>query len=222
MIYWLDDQDIHFPDPSLSQADGLLAIGGDLRTERLLEAYQQGIFPWYNEDSPILWYAPQERFVLFPQEFKLSKSLKKTIQSGKFEVKVDQDFAQVIRFCANMDRKDQDGTWIIQDMQEAYIRLHEAGFAHSVETWLNGELVGGLYGIQVGQVFCGESMFSKVSDASKVAFAYLVQELNFDLIDCQIHSNHLASLGARMIPQKQYFTILQAQKIEPDAFQRKF
>ncbi|MFZ4263354.1 leucyl/phenylalanyl-tRNA--protein transferase [Sphingobacterium sp. HJSM2_6] len=213
MIFWLDDKDIHFPDPSLSEPDGLLAVGGDLQLERLLEAYQHGIFPWYDEDSPILWYAPQERFVLYPEELKLSKSLRKTIQSRKFEVKIDYDFPQVIRSCATIDRKDQDGTWIIQEMQEAYIKLHQAGYAHSIETWLEDELVGGLYGVQIGNVFCGESMFSKVADASKVALAYLAQEQGLDLIDCQIHSDHLERLGARMIPQKQYFTILQAQKL---------
>ncbi len=220
MPYLLDENKLVFPHPSLADEDGLLAIGADLQLERLLLAYENGIFPWYNEENPILWFAPLERFVLVPNKIKLSKSMKQIMKSNKFKVTIDQDFKSVIENCASMPRKDQDGTWIIADMQEAYIRLHEAGYAHSIEVWQDQKLVGGLYGVQVGKVFCGESMFSKVSNASKIALIYLAQNFGLSLIDCQIPSDHLSSMGAETISQSEYLTILHNQEILPYEFQR--
>lgn len=220
MPYLLDESKLVFPHPSLADEDGLLAIGADLQLERLLLAYENGIFPWYNEENPILWFAPLERFVLVPNKIKLSKSMKQIMKSNKFKVTIDQDFKSVIENCASMPRKDQDGTWIIADMQEAYIRLHEAGYAHSIEVWQDQKLVGGLYGVQVGKVFCGESMFSKVSNASKIALIYLAQNFGLSLIDCQIPSDHLSSMGAETISQSEYLTILHNQEILPYEFQR--
>ncbi|MGB7528809.1 leucyl/phenylalanyl-tRNA--protein transferase [Sphingobacterium cellulitidis] len=220
MPYLLDENKLVFPHPSLADEDGLLAIGADLQLERLLLAYENGIFPWYNEENPILWFAPLERFVLVPNKIKLSKSMKQIMKSNKFKITIDQDFKSVIENCASMPRKDQDGTWIIADMQEAYIRLHEAGYAHSIEVWQDQKLVGGLYGVQVGKVFCGESMFSKVSNASKIALIYLAQNFGLSLIDCQIPSDHLSSMGAETISQSEYLTILHNQEILPYEFQR--
>ncbi|OYD43868.1 leucyl/phenylalanyl-tRNA--protein transferase [Sphingobacterium cellulitidis] len=220
MPYLLDENKLVFPHPSLADEDGLLAIGADLQLERLLLAYENGIFPWYNEENPILWFAPLERFVLVPNKIKLSKSMKQIMKSNKFKVTIDQDFKSVIENCASMPRKDQDGTWIIADMQEAYIRLHEAGYAHSIEVWQDQKLVGGLYGVQVGKVFCGESMFSKASNASKIALIYLAQNFGLSLIDCQIPSDHLSSMGAETISQSEYLTILHNQEILPYEFQR--
>lgn len=220
MPYLLDENKLVFPHPSLADEDGLLAIGADLQLERLLLAYENGIFPWYNEENPILWFAPLERFVLVPNKIKLSKSMKQIMKSNKFKITIDQDFKSIIENCASMPRKDQDGTWIIADMQEAYIRLHEAGYAHSIEVWQDQKLVGGLYGVQVGKVFCGESMFSKVSNASKIALIYLAQNFGLSLIDCQIPSDHLSSMGAETISQSEYLTILHNQEILPYEFQR--
>ncbi|GGE07972.1 MULTISPECIES: leucyl/phenylalanyl-tRNA--protein transferase [Sphingobacterium] len=220
MPYLLDENKLVFPHPSLADEDGLLAIGADLQLERLLLAYENGIFPWYNEENPILWFAPLERFVLVPNKIKLSKSMKQIMKSNKFKITIDQDFKSVIENCASMPRKDQDGTWIIADMQEAYIRLHEAGYAHSIEVWQDQKLVGGLYGVQVGKVFCGESMFSMVSNASKIALIYLAQNFGLSLIDCQIPSDHLSSMGAETISQSEYLTILHNQEILPYEFQR--
>lgn len=220
MPYLLDENKLVFPHPSLADEDGLLAIGADLQLERLLLAYENGIFPWYNEENPILWFAPLERFVLVPNKIKLSKSMKQIMKSNKFKITIDQDFKSVIENCASMPRKDQDGTWIIADMQEAYIQLHEAGYAHSIEVWQDQKLVGGLYGVQVGKVFCGESMFSKVSNASKIALIYLAQNFGLSLIDCQIPSDHLSSMGAETISQSEYLTILHNQEILPYEFQR--
>jgi leucyl/phenylalanyl-tRNA--protein transferase len=188
----------------------------------LLLAYENGIFPWYNEDSPILWYAPLERFVLSPAKIRISKSLKQVLRSNKFQVTIDKDFSSVIKNCAVISRKDQDGTWIVSDMQEAYNRLHKAGYAHSVEVWQGEELVGGLYGVQIGKVFCGESMFSKVSNASKVALVYLAKNFGLSLIDCQIPSDHLTKMGAELIPQEEYLSILHTQQSIPYDFQRTF
>ncbi|MCT1529565.1 leucyl/phenylalanyl-tRNA--protein transferase [Sphingobacterium daejeonense] len=212
MYYLLDENELVFPHPSLADEDGLLAVGGDLSIERLLLAYENGIFPWYNEDSPILWYAPLERFVLSPAKIRISKSLKQVLRSNKFQVTIDKDFSSVIKNCAVISRKDQDGTWIVSDMQEAYNRLHKAGYAHSVEVWQGEELVGGLYGVQVGKVFCGESMFSKVSNASKIALVHLAKNFGLSLIDCQIPSDHLRKMGAELIPQEEYLSILHAQQ----------
>lgn len=222
MIFQLDPTIIGFPDPALAEDDGLLAIGGDLQSERLLEAYSIGIFPWYSEDTPILWYAPPERFVLFPKEIKISKSMSKIIQRKDFDVTFDQSFGEVISNCSAINRKDQDGTWIVEDMQYAYNTLHKEGFAHSIEVWQNGVLVGGLYGVLVGKVFCGESMFSKVSNASKVALIYLTTQFDIELIDCQIHSEHLESMGAKLISRECFYRILEQQEFEKNGLQRLF
>ncbi|MGK6350549.1 leucyl/phenylalanyl-tRNA--protein transferase [Parapedobacter sp. DT-150] len=208
MIFQLDTHDIRFPEPALAEPDGLLAIGGDLRAERLMEAYRQGIFPWYSDDTPILWYSPHERFVLFPEELNISKSMGQVLRSGRFKVTHDRAFAQVIAACAVQPRAGQGGTWITPDMQQAYINLHESLHAHSIEAWLNGQLVGGLYGVAVGRVFCGESMFSRASNASKVALASLCQSGTYKLIDCQVYTDHLASMGARIISRAEYMQFL--------------
>lgn len=208
MIFRLDKR-IVFPDPSLAEEDGLLAVGGDLSTSRLLLAYRNGIFPWYNDDTPILWYSPHERFVLFTDELKISKSMRQVLRSGRLRVTYDQNFAKVINACSIVDRKGQDGTWITADMKDAYIRLHQEGYAHSVEVWKDEKLVGGLYGVQVGEVFCGESMFSEVSNASKVALISLCNSGKYKLIDCQVYTEHLESMGARMISREEYLAILQ-------------
>jgi len=209
MVFHLSNDSIWFPDVELADEDGLLAVGGDLSSERLVKAYQSGIFPWFSEDSPILWYAPHERFVLFPDKLKLSKSMRKVLNAGKFKVTYDTAFADVIRACANISRDDQLGTWITNDMQKAYIQLFELGYAHSIEVWENEHLVGGLYGLEINSIFCGESMFSKVSNASKAALICLCQEERYKLIDCQIHSDHLESLGAEFISAKQFLHFLQ-------------
>ncbi|SHN31498.1 leucyl/phenylalanyl-tRNA--protein transferase [Mucilaginibacter sp. OK098] len=208
MIFRLDER-ILFPDPELAEEDGLLAVGGDLCTDRLLLAYQSGIFPWYSDDEPILWFSPHERFVLYPEELKISKSMRRVLNSGMFKVTTDQCFEKVIAACSQMEREGQEGTWITADMQAAYIELHQKGYAHSVEVWLDDNLAGGLYGVQVGRVFCGESMFSLVSNASKTALIYLCSSGLFSLIDCQVHTDHLASMGARMISRAAYLTMLE-------------
>ncbi|NGM66007.1 leucyl/phenylalanyl-tRNA--protein transferase [Sphingobacterium sp. SGR-19] len=217
MPYSLDNR-LMFPHPSLADDDGLLAVGGDLSAERLLLAYQHGIFPWFSDETPILWYAPQERFVLEPRELKIAKSIQQFIRNSSFRTAHNTAFAEVIDRCATTKRKGQQGTWITADMQEAYIHLHELGYAHSIETYSeNGTLVGGLYGIQIGAIFCGESMFSHASNASKLALIYLCQTFNFELIDCQIYSEHLASFGAKFIPGSVYYRLLQKQIVEPFA-----
>lgn len=204
---------LFFPPLNMADEDGLLAIGGDLGTERLLLAYRSGIFPWYNEDDPICWWSPDPRFVLYPAELKISNSMRTVLQNGKFRFTLNRAFAQVIQNCKTVSRNGQDGTWISPAMQKAYIRLHELGYAHSAETWLDGELVGGLYGIRMGSIFFGESMFSLKTNASKFAFIKYVQQLqkeNVQLIDCQLYTNHLESLGARMISRKLFIEILTA------------
>lgn len=220
MIFRLDEQHILFPDPSLAQEDGLLAVDGDLRVERLLNAYANGIFPWYSEDMPILWYAPHERFVLYPHEIKISKSMTKVLAKGDFKITFNQAFEEVIHNCAAIMRKDQDGTWIVDEMQKAYIDLHQQGFVHSVEVWQNDTLVGGLYGVLVGKVFCGESMFSKVSNASKAALVFLCQQFDLELVDCQIHSEHLESLGAKLINSKIFYNLLRKQEYTAHGLQK--
>lgn len=207
MIFRLDDRLI-FPDTELAEPDGLLAVDGDLSAARLMLAYNEGIFPWYSDDSPILWYSPHERFVLFPHELKISSSMKRVLNSHRFRVTFDTCFAEVIEACSSVLRKDQDGTWITDDMKAAYINLHQLGHAHSVEVWQGDDLVGGMYGIAVGDVFCGESMFSKVSNASKTALISLLQTEQYKLLDCQVHTDHLESMGARMISRKEYMAIL--------------
>ncbi|RYE30233.1 MAG: leucyl/phenylalanyl-tRNA--protein transferase [Sphingobacteriaceae bacterium] len=203
MIFQLDERLI-FPDPGLAEPDGLLAIGGDLTSERLILAYKNGIFPWYSYNEPILWYSPHQRFVLFPQELKVSKSMRQILRSDKFEVTFDQDFEAVIHACANVPREGQSGTWITQEMENAYLKLHQQGKAHSVEVWQNNVLVGGLYGVELTRIFCGESMFSKVSNASKAALIALCQQKNYELIDCQMYTEHLESLGAKMISREEF------------------
>ena len=207
MIFRLDER-LLFPEPDLAEPDGLLAVGGDLSTKRLLMAYQNGIFPWYSDDTPILWYSPHERFVLYPQELKITKSMRQVLRSGKFTVTADTCFNGVITACADAPRDGQDGTWITDDMKAAYNQLHVEGHAHSVEVWEHNELVGGIYGVQVGGVFCGESMFSRVSNASKTALIHLCQSGRYQLIDCQVHTAHLESLGAQMISREQYMAAL--------------
>ena len=205
-----------FPDVelALTEPDGLLAVGGDLSIERLTSAYQQGIFPWYSEGQPILWWSPDPRMVLEPKDIKISRSLAKTMRKKEVQITFDQDFRNVISACSESrleKGKQQDETWILDEMIGAYVKLHEAGFAHSVECWQDGKLVGGLYGIALGKVFFGESMFSRISDASKIAFVFLTQQLEqwgFKLIDCQVYTSHLESLGASMISRKQFLALL--------------
>ncbi len=205
-------KELIFPPVHLANEDGLLAVGGDLSSERLLLAYKSGIFPWYNQGEPIIWYSPDPRMVLFPHQLKISKSMRQLIRKNEFTITYNQNFEKVISNCKNIFRAaDQGGTWITNEMQQAYINLHKKGFAKSVEVWQGNELVGGLYGIDLGTVFCGESMFSKVSNASKLAFIYLAQKLekeNYKLIDCQVYNNHLASLGAEEITREEFLKLL--------------
>jgi leucyl/phenylalanyl-tRNA--protein transferase len=208
MIFQLSEDEVWFPDPELASEDGLLAIGGDLSVQRLLLAYRSAIFPWFSEGDPILWYAPHERFVLFPENLKISASMLKVLRSGRFRITSDQAFTEVISACANSVRKDQEGTWITDTMKSAYIQLYNLGYAHSVEVWENDVLVGGLYGVQINHVFCGESMFTRVSNASKVALIYLCQNYNFKLIDCQVYTSHLKSMGADFISLEEYRELL--------------
>lgn len=204
-------KEILFPNVETANTDGVIAIGGDLSSERLLLAYKSGIFPWYNEGEPIIWYSPDSRMILYPERLKISKSMRSVLRKGNFKITVNQNFEEVIANCKIINRKDQPGTWITDEMQKAYLKLHKSGLAKSVEVWQNDELVGGLYGIDLGHVFCGESMFSKVSNTSKVAFIYLSQKCeneNYKLIDCQVYNEHLASLGAEEIPRKEFIKIL--------------
>lgn len=203
--------DIIFPDPNLAEEDGLIAIGGDLSLERLIMAYANGIFPWYSQGEPVLWWSPDPRMVLFPNRFKASKSLKQYIRNSNFKVYFDRDFKSVIENCANIPRRESDETWITQEMQQAYIDLHNAGFAHSVETYLQDKLVGGLYGISLGKAFFGESMFHTEKDASKIALSFLVDRMNewgFHFIDVQQETNHLQSLGAECITRTKFLKLL--------------
>lgn len=203
MQLYVLNEDLFFPPAEKALPDGLLAIGGDLNTERLLLAYRSGIFPWYDDNVP-LWWCPDPRFVLYPNELKISKSMRPVIRQGKFRFTINKAFEEVIKNCQQVPRKDQDGTWINEDIINSYCMLHEMGYAHSAEAWSDGELVGGLYGIRIGNAFFGESMFSKKSNASKFAFIKMVQQLQEDgvaLIDCQVHTDHLESLGAKMIPR---------------------
>ena len=205
-IYQLVEKLI-FPPPEYADPSGLLAVGGDLSSERLVEAYRMGIFPWYSEDQPILWWSPDPRLVLDLDDFELSRSLRRTIRRGTFQVTLDQAFEAVIHACASAPREGQRGTWITPEMQEAYIGLHGLGYAHSVESWFEGELVGGLYGVSLGKAFFGESMFHRVSDASKVALAILVERLkewDFHFIDAQMTTEHMLRLGAKEIPRRTF------------------
>ena len=214
MIHWLESATSFPPlELALTEPNGLLCAGGDLSPQRILSAYSRGIFPWYAKGEPILWWSPDPRMVLHPSEFKISRSLRKTLRHGAYEVRLDSDFPAVIRACAKSRRRGQHGTWITAEMRSAYCTLHELGFAHSVETWVENTLVGGLYGIAIGKMFYGESMFSHATDASKIALAHLARFLDrngFGLIDCQMNTPHLASLGAREVPRQEFIARLQA------------
>ncbi|XKG51359.1 leucyl/phenylalanyl-tRNA--protein transferase [Malaciobacter canalis] len=212
----LTDDIYTFPNPRLACNEGILAYGGDLSAKRLISAYANGIFPWYNEDEPILWWSPNPRLIMELDEFKVSKSLTKTIKKDKFEVKFDENFTQVMIECKNIFRPTQDGTWLQDELIQAYTHLHEIGYAHSFESYYEGELVGGGYGLVIGDMFCGESMFAKKSDASKVALYHLVQRLKqkgFSLLDCQTPTEHLQSLGAKCISRDEFLDKL-AKSIE--------
>ncbi|TPN87553.1 leucyl/phenylalanyl-tRNA--protein transferase [Aquimarina algicola] len=211
-MYILSDI-IKFPDASYADSDGLLALGGDLSVDRLLEAYRNGIFPWYNEGEPILWHSPNPRMVLFPEELKISKSMRQLIRKDKFEVTFNTNFDNVILNCATIKRSGEEGTWITQEMRDAFLQLHRLGHVISVEVWENSILVGGLYGVWLDtqKIFCGESMFAKVSNASKYGFIKLIEYLNnygLKLVDCQVYTDHLASLGAREISRDQFIKLL--------------
>ena len=201
-----------FPDLDEADESGLLAVGGDLSIERLKLAYSKGIFPWYEDGMPILWWSPDPRMVLFPNKMIVSHSLRQSIKKQQFTVTIDTAFEKVIQNCSKTPRKGEDGTWITREMKNAYIRLYEAGYAHSAESWLDGELVGGLYGVSLGKAFFGESMFHHVTNASKVALYHLVEKLcawDFTIIDSQVYTNHLESLGGEMIPRSQYVQFLE-------------
>jgi len=211
-ITWLG-KEIAFPSPEEADPDGLLAIGGDLSPERLLLAYSLGIFPWYDEGLPILWHSPDPRMVLFPSELHLSRSVKRALRGGAFRLSLDTNFERVIRRCAEIPRPGQEGTWITAEMVDAYLRLHELGYAHSAEAWRGDALVGGLYGVSLGSCFFGESMFADADDASKVAFAALVRQLQrweFSLVDCQVYTQHLERFGATQWPRARFLEALSA------------
>lgn len=209
-MYFLS-QDLFFPSPTNASPEGILAVGGDLSTERLLLAYKQGIFPWFDNNEPKLWWSPPQRMVLLFENLKISKSMKHIINKNQFKITFNTNFRAVISNCQKNPRKNQEGTWISDEIIEAYCKLHQLGHAKSIEVWQNEQLVGGLYGIDLGKVFCGESMFSTVSNASKIAFIYLAQKLqqeNYAFLDCQVHNNHLESLGCAEIPRDLFLKIL--------------
>ena len=213
-MYFLT-KDLYFPPVDEASSDGILAVGGDLSPERLVLAYKNGIFPWFDDDEPILWWAPEERMVLFFEDLKISKSMRNVLNQKKFRVTFNTAFKEVISNCKKIVRKDQPGTWITNEMVEAYCLLHEKGIAKSVEVWQDNELVGGLYGIDLGHIFCGESMFSKVSNASKVAFIHLAKHLqqnNYRILDCQVYNDHLASLGCVEIDRDDFMLVLKYPK----------
>jgi leucyl/phenylalanyl-tRNA--protein transferase len=204
-IAWLEDLDYRFPpvEHALTEPDGLLAVGGFLQPEILLDAYRHGIFPWYSEGQPILWWSPDPRCVLFPEQLKISRSLRKNLNKGLYEIKENTAFRDVMQACAEPRRR-QSGTWITAEMVNAYCRMHELGYAHSIECWRDGNLVGGLYGMRIGDMFFGESMFSRETDASKLALVHLCTHIQPRLIDVQVYSDHMASLGAEMIPRERF------------------
>ncbi len=206
------DKELIFPPVHLAETDGLLAVGGDLSAKRLLLAYRSGIFPWY-EGENILWWSPDPRFVLFPGELKVSKSMKQLLKNNAFDFTINNAFGEVIGNCKAIARREQASTWITNEVKEAFIHLHQLGFAHSAEVWKDGELAGGLYGVRLGNIFFGESMFSKQSNASKYAFIKYVEFLkteNIVLVDCQVYTEHLESLGARMIPREEFIQIVES------------
>ena len=205
-VYLLTEKPI-FPPPQMATQDGLLAVGGDLSPERLLQAYRKGIFPWYAEHEPIMWWSPDPRLVLYPRQLYVTKSLRKIINQRKFRITFDQAFGRVIEACATTHAAGREGTWIVTDMRDAYLRLHDLGYAHSVEAWQGDQLAGGLYGVSLGRSFFGESMFTLVSNASKVALVALVRQLErmaFDMVDCQIRTEHLMRFGAQLIPRRRF------------------
>ena len=206
-MIWLTET-IAFPGYDCTSEEGVIALGGDLSAERLTHAYKNGIFPWFSDNDPIVWYCPFKRMVLFPAEIKISKSMQKIMNRNEFTITENTAFEAVIYNCKNIDRNDGFGTWITNDMEQAYINLHKKGIAKSIEVWFKDELVGGLYGVEINHIFCGESMFSKVSNASKLAFMHLAKNKNYKLIDCQIHNEHLASLGAREVERTLFLSIL--------------
>jgi len=211
MPIYLLSTELVFPPPELAEPEGLLAVGGDLSIDRLLLAYKMGIFPWYSEGEPILWWSPDPRMVLFPSEIHIPRRLQRILRQGRFKITFDKAFSRVIEECAAVRQEKGQGTWITQDMMQAYTNLHLAGYAHSAEAWYRNKLVGGVYGVALGQVFFGESMFSRVSNSSKAAFVTLVENLRhwgFRLIDCQVSTQHLARFGAREIPRKHFLEIL--------------
>ncbi len=206
-MIWLTEK-IEFPSYKNTSKEGIIALGGDLSSERLIVAYKNGIFSWFSERDPIVWYFPKNRMVLFPDDLIISKSMKKIIQKNEFQITENKAFDQVIYHCKNIQRKDDLGTWITDDMEKAYIQLHQKGIAKSIEIWKNEELVGGLYGIEMNNIFCGESMFSKISNASKLAFIHLSTQKKYKLIDCQMYNEHLASLGAKEIESAVFLDLL--------------
>ncbi len=221
MIPWLPEER-EFPplEAALAEPNGLLAAGGDLAPERIIAAYRRGIFPWYSAGEPILWWSPDPRMVLFPDEIRITRSLAKTLRNARYEVRLDTAFASVVSACAEIPRDGQPGTWITREMRQAYLELHHRGYGHSVETWIDGELTGGLYGLAIGRAFYGESMFSRRRDASKIALAHLCAYLRgrgFGIIDCQMETRHLASLGARPIPRSEFAARIAVLCMEDDA-----
>lgn len=209
-MQWLDEGELWFPDYDEVSEEGVIALGGDLSVERLKLAYERGIFPWFNEDEPIVWWFPNPRFVLFSEELKVSKSMRKVLRENQFSFTENQCFEEVISNCKMTERPGQDGTWISDEMVKAYVELHKMGLAKSVEVWLDGKLVGGFYGIEGKRIFCGESMFTKVSNASKAGFIYFVEKYKerYELIDCQVYTEHLESLGAREIDAQDFVDYL--------------
>jgi leucyl/phenylalanyl-tRNA--protein transferase len=210
-VIWLSEK-IEFPAYKFTTKDGIIALGGDLSTERLIHAYKNGIFPWFSEGDPIVWYCPHKRMILFPSDLKVSKSMRKIINKNEFTITENTAFEEVIYNCKNIDRTDGFGTWITDDMEQAYINLYKKGVAKSIEVWFNNELVGGLYGLEINNIFCGESMFSKVSNASKLAFIHLAKSKNYKLIDCQVYNEHLASLGAKEIDRDLFLRVLRVKQ----------
>ncbi len=206
-MIWLTEK-IEFPSYEFTTNEGIIALGGDLSEKRLIYAYKNGIFPWFSEGDPIVWYCPHERMVLFPDEIKVSKSMKKIMNKNDFIITENKAFTEVIYNCKNISRSDGFGTWITDNMEQAYINLYKKGIAKSIEIWQNNELVGGLYGLEINNVFCGESMFSKVSNTSKLAFIHLVRSKKYKLIDCQVYNDHLASLGAREIDRDVFLKMI--------------
>ncbi len=206
-MIWLTDK-IEFPPHKTATKDGIIALGGDLSEKRLIHAYKNGIFPWFSEDDPIVWYSPVKRMVLFPSDLKISKSMQKIIKKKEFIITENKAFKEVIFNCKTINRKDDFGTWITDDMEQAYLNLHQKGVAKSIEVWQNNILVGGLYGLEIGNIFCGESMFSLESNTSKLAFIHLVKKQQYTLIDCQVYNPHLASLGAKEIDRNVFLEFL--------------